>query len=214
MTPGDPVVGGTVLRRPAMQSPNYVAGVSGWTINADGSAEFNDVTIRGSIEGTDYAITAAGMFSYSAAPAAGNLTGSAGVSAVGTDAYGNHYLPGQASYEAATATAVQGGIVAWYTGSLSGGWTQQGTIETDGSGDLEMAANGTVILDGTGGNQASGNFNCTADITCSEIDVTGNLITVGGATITETNFNMNPGMGSTSSITTLVSEMTNRGMIT
>jgi hypothetical protein len=38
--------GGTLLRD-AIKSPGYVSGSSGWSINADGSAEFNDVTIRG-----------------------------------------------------------------------------------------------------------------------------------------------------------------------
>jgi hypothetical protein len=47
MQPGDPVVGGTVLRRVAIQSPNFVHLVSGWSINQDGSAEFNGLTING-----------------------------------------------------------------------------------------------------------------------------------------------------------------------
>lgn len=41
------VVGGTTLVRAAIRSPNYVAGVSGWSINRDGSAEFSDIVIRG-----------------------------------------------------------------------------------------------------------------------------------------------------------------------
>lgn len=49
MMPGDPIVGGTALRRPAIQSPNFVTGVSGWTINADGSVEFNNGTFRGTV---------------------------------------------------------------------------------------------------------------------------------------------------------------------
>ena len=53
MMPGNPVVGGSVLRRPAIQSPNYVAGVSGWSVNADGTAEFNSVTVRGTVTSTD-----------------------------------------------------------------------------------------------------------------------------------------------------------------
>lgn len=32
-----------------IRSPNYVAGVSGWKIDADGSAEFNNVVIRGTL---------------------------------------------------------------------------------------------------------------------------------------------------------------------
>jgi hypothetical protein len=50
MQPDNPNVGGTVLRRPAIQSPNYVAGSTGWTINADGSAEFNNAAIRGELD--------------------------------------------------------------------------------------------------------------------------------------------------------------------
>lgn len=44
----NPVVGGEngELIRSSIQSPDYVPGVSGWTINRDGSAEFNNVTIR------------------------------------------------------------------------------------------------------------------------------------------------------------------------
>lgn len=44
---GDPIVAGNTLVRDAIQSPNYVAGVSGWTINRDGSAEFSNVVVRG-----------------------------------------------------------------------------------------------------------------------------------------------------------------------
>lgn len=33
----------------AAQSPNYVAGADGWAINEDGSAEFNDISLRGTI---------------------------------------------------------------------------------------------------------------------------------------------------------------------
>lgn len=51
MSPGNQAItGGTVLRVPAIQSPNYVAGVSGWIVRQDGSAEFNTGTFRGSIE--------------------------------------------------------------------------------------------------------------------------------------------------------------------
>lgn len=45
----NPITGGQgALLRPAIKSPDYVAGVSGWTINRDGSAEFADLTIRSS----------------------------------------------------------------------------------------------------------------------------------------------------------------------
>ena len=43
------VVGGITLVRPAIQSANYVPGVSGWAINRDGSAEFASGTFRGPV---------------------------------------------------------------------------------------------------------------------------------------------------------------------
>lgn len=50
MTFGNPILGGQgTLIRNAIKSPNYVPGVSGWSINKDGSAEFNDLVVRGSI---------------------------------------------------------------------------------------------------------------------------------------------------------------------
>lgn len=49
MMPDNPIVGGTALRIPAIQSPNFVTTVSGWIIRQDGTAEFTSVTIRGTI---------------------------------------------------------------------------------------------------------------------------------------------------------------------
>lgn len=43
------VVGGITLVRPAIRSPNYVANTTGWSINADGSAEFANAIIRGDL---------------------------------------------------------------------------------------------------------------------------------------------------------------------
>ena len=45
----DAITGGDTLRIPALQSPNYAAGVSGWIIKGDGTVEFNSGTFRGSI---------------------------------------------------------------------------------------------------------------------------------------------------------------------
>jgi len=49
MSFSNPVVGGEggELIRESIKSPNYVPNVSGWFIGRDGSAEFNDITIRG-----------------------------------------------------------------------------------------------------------------------------------------------------------------------
>lgn len=95
---GNPILGGTVLVRPAIKSPNYVPGVSGWSINRDGSAEFDDLTIRGTFDGTDYEINSSGEFFYSGTPAFGNLVMSI-ANAAGTDSHGNPYAgPGVAIY--------------------------------------------------------------------------------------------------------------------
>ncbi len=45
----DPVVNGATLVRQAIRSPGYVAGSAGWTINRDGSVEFNNGTFRGTL---------------------------------------------------------------------------------------------------------------------------------------------------------------------
>lgn len=83
----DELAAGVVLIRPALQSPEYEAGASGWAVKVDGSAEFNDVTIRG---GTVVSGTA---LYYDGTPAAGNLFLSI-AAAAGTDEYGNAYGPG------------------------------------------------------------------------------------------------------------------------
>ncbi|HEY6019824.1 MAG TPA: hypothetical protein VIY48_07935 [Candidatus Paceibacterota bacterium] len=77
---------------PGVHSDNYVTGVSGWTINKDGSAEFNNVVIRGSevLGGT--------ALYYSGTPAAGNLVASIS-GAAGTDPFGNGYLAGVSVYD-------------------------------------------------------------------------------------------------------------------
>lgn len=83
----DDVAAGTVLVRPALQSPDYVTGVSGWAVKVDGSAEFNDITIRG---GTTVSGTA---LYYDGTPALGSLF-LAIAAAAGTDTYGNPYNAG------------------------------------------------------------------------------------------------------------------------
>lgn len=50
----DPIVAGDQLVRNRIRSPNYVTGVAGWTINRDGSAEFNNVVVRGTVIAADF----------------------------------------------------------------------------------------------------------------------------------------------------------------
>jgi hypothetical protein len=106
MMPGNPVVGGVALRRPAVQSPNYVAGSTGWSINADGSAEFSNAIIRGTIFGSNVELNANGAFFYAGAPGLGTLVLSL-ANSDGTDEYGNGYLAGVTVYDPTTGLIVQ-----------------------------------------------------------------------------------------------------------
>lgn len=93
----NPVVGGTALRIPAIQSPNFQAGSAGWIIRIDGSAEFNNLTIRGTFNGNNFILNSSGLFIYSGTPAAGNLIASIAPTS-GTDSFGNTYLGGIVTY--------------------------------------------------------------------------------------------------------------------
>lgn len=98
------VVGGTVLLRDAIQSPNYVAGSAGWTINQDGSAEFSNIVIRG---GT--VVSGVALY-YNGAPAAGTLALSI-AAAAGTDPYGNAYPKGLGVFGTGGTVTASGGEV-------------------------------------------------------------------------------------------------------
>jgi hypothetical protein len=51
---GNPIIGGqSKLIREAIQSPNYLPGISGWSINRDGTAEFASGSFRGPISVTE-----------------------------------------------------------------------------------------------------------------------------------------------------------------
>lgn len=91
MTFNQSILAGTSLIRQAIQSPNYAANSAGWTINQDGSAEFNNIVIRG---GTSVGSTS---LWYNGTPTAGNLIFSiSGTN--GTDPFGNHYASGMVTY--------------------------------------------------------------------------------------------------------------------
>lgn len=81
------VTAGNTLIREAIQSQGYDPGTDGWIIRADGSAEFNDVVIRG---GTVVSGTA---LYYDGAPGPGTLMMSIAAEE-GTDPFGNAYPAG------------------------------------------------------------------------------------------------------------------------
>lgn len=146
---GNPDFGGTALRLAAMRSPNYVAGSQGWTINQDGSVEFNNGTFRGVVtagtfEGTNFVINSSGAFFYSGTPALGNLICSIS-NAAGTDAEGNGYVSGVGTYDNTLDLFAQ----------LAGAGLQVGVIsahvpDTTDAGFLQSTINGITQSIGMG----------------------------------------------------------------
>jgi len=129
--------GGGALQYPSIHSPGFVAGSAGWSINKDGSAEFNNVVIRNGqiVSGT--------QLSYSTSPGAlGTLIGSVSTIA-GTDSYGNAYVQGMASYTPAGGgyfvTALNNGTLLLLSNPTYGGaYVTQGQIYV-GSTAMEFA---------------------------------------------------------------------------
>ena len=156
---GNPIVGGVTLVRPAIRSPNFVTGLTGWSVNIDGSAEFNNVTIRG-------AVTIGGTSLYYSTPTPQAHTLVASVSATAfTDSAGNSVVAGHATYHytaaggfsLAVATTDLG--VIWYsaTAGTLGPWTQiQSIVSNPLLGNLALS-NATVAgqLTATGGTAGS-----------------------------------------------------------
>lgn len=81
----------------ALQSPNFAHLLAGWQIAKNGDAEFNNLTIRGVFNGTDFQINDSGVFFYNGTPAAGNMLMSV-ASVSGTDEFGNTYSAGFSIY--------------------------------------------------------------------------------------------------------------------
>lgn len=147
----DNAVGGVTLLTPAIQSPNFVHNSSGWQVNQNGSAEFNNLQIRGTFNGTDFVINSVGAFFYSSTPAAGNLILSITASTTGgTESFGNHYVPLTGWYDNSGGffTQIGAGFITFGTGSLSGGWTANTSIQNDSSGNLFLGANAHIFANG------------------------------------------------------------------
>jgi hypothetical protein len=149
LKPDNPVVGGTVLRRAAIQSPGFVSGSTGWSINQDGSAEFNNVTIRNGqvVSGTALYYSGTGL------PAANTLVASISA-AGGTDSAGNVYLAGFATYgktgityyaqqqlAKADSAGTFGAVTTVYTAtSQAGPWTSGSQLNLEGSNHAALLA--------------------------------------------------------------------------
>lgn len=153
MTFRNSVVGGTVLVRSAIESQNFVTGATGWQIKADGTAEFNNVIIRG---GT--VISGTSLY-YDGPPAAGNLILSLSATA-GTDSYGNAYVKGVGVYNSSgdqiqlvdsdlTLTGADGStVILTANGFYGNGIYQTPPAASDGSSVWEA---GAVVADFSSG---------------------------------------------------------------
>jgi hypothetical protein len=108
--------GGGALVRPAIKSPNYSPGLAGWTIKRDGSAELNNVVIRGGTVVSGLALY------YNGTPATGNLIMSISAAA-GVDSFGNAYVKGVGLYgTSGTLTAKDSaGNATLLSGNVGGG---------------------------------------------------------------------------------------------
>jgi hypothetical protein len=76
-----------------LRSQNYVADETGWIIQKNGDAQFNNLEITGTFTGVDFVIGPEGIFFYNGTPAYGNLVGS-WTNSPGTDSFGNLYNEG------------------------------------------------------------------------------------------------------------------------
>jgi len=172
---------------PSIQSPNYVPGSVGWSINNDGSAEFNNITIRGNFVGPNFFFsngdgslsTTPGYFLYSGTPAAGNLVYSSTASITGTghDKFSNNYLAGDTSYDNSLTQAVNraSGVITFYTFNsqpnatfiASAGIQLSQDITTPGLEDVGIAVNEYLQINRAGNltNLSNTNSGCLTEVT-------------------------------------------------
>src|SRR6266496_4081684 len=143
------------ITRVRFKSPDYSAGVQGWTVNKDGSAEFNNIVIRGG------SVVSGTILDYSPNPGANNLVHSRSPGG-GFDSFGNAYLAGDVSYTNISGTyfAIQNnsGQIAFYTAASEAGPWSLHVVEKfstttgylgfgpPGAPTLEVADNTTAVF--------------------------------------------------------------------
>lgn len=191
---GNPIIGGGGdLVRKAIKSPNYVPGVSGWAINQDGSAEFQNVIIPGGGSVSISALTS-GSLSADADLASGSIRSAASGTRIVLDAAGLRLYSGASNtinLDASTGNALFTGQVqtavsgARVTLNPVGRIDMQnasgasGTLNVDGAGNVTLTSNsGNYLNVGAGG--VTGNSSAffgslvTNGISCNGITDSGN----------------------------------------
>jgi hypothetical protein len=148
----DPITGGNILVQPAIQSPNFVPGVSGWQINANGSAFFNSITVPPGGVGIKITVAATApgspntgdlWYNSSAGYVLDQWSGSAWVAyQFGTGAISNGSITAALiSANTITATQLAAGII--YAGIVNGTTITGASIVADGSSGQVLIYSGT-----------------------------------------------------------------------
>lgn len=159
--------GSSTLIRAAIKSPNFVQNVSGWSVNKDGTAQFNSLTITGGVlDGLNYYIDQTGAFFYNGTPGVNKLSASIVPGNLNiADKFGNTCLPGVTTYKdtgtvfiannmiVTTATNLSGfQVVATATHTQTLGYgVALGFVACDPSANFTVSGN-SVSLAGSGAN--------------------------------------------------------------
>jgi microcystin-dependent protein len=136
------VVGG------AIKSPNYQTGTTGWLINSDGSAEFGNVTVRGTvtssnITGSTISIGSTATNSFYVDSSGNHWAGNASRLAAPfrVDADGSLYIGGSAYSAGVAAGDIYKHIGGANTTTISGGVITSGTINLSNGVNIQSSGN-------------------------------------------------------------------------
>lgn len=163
-----------------IRTSNYQSGSTGWLIRGDGQAEFNNITVRGTVEAT------AGTFK-------GALDiGGPDNDSLQVDTNGNFWIGNRSFASAKFKVTNTGDFTATGTGIISGALSVTGNT-TIGSGTNAglapyselLRVNGTTVLAGT--TYVTGTLSVSSSTTVSgNLTVNGTTIGIGGASSTTT----------------------------
>jgi hypothetical protein len=122
-----------------VKSDNYVAGSTGWSIKGDGSAEFNNVTVRGFISATSGTV---GGFTINATSLQ-DIAGMVGLSSAVTAGDDIRFWAGSATPSAAPFSVTEAGVLKATSGTV-GGFTLGSTALTAGTGATRIQLDTTT----------------------------------------------------------------------
>jgi len=154
----DKITAGSLAASSYIQSSNFVTGVSGFKLLANGSAEFSNITARGNIQATSFSQI--------------------------TLTTGQHIKQGQTAYNVGTGFFLGdngSGTPVFSLGSSSSGMTWDGTALRIGVGSitgLASVATTGVALEVNGGGTFTGTLNVQSAATGARMEISNNSIKV------------------------------------